>query len=120
MNISGFFNPFSGKKGAKEAGNQPGEARAAVYGPGLFFIILGVVTVVAPKFILAVLAAFFVFIGVVLCWLGWKFFQLQKTLRDAAEKFQGQVRIQGVGFQNPFEFESFEEEDDDDDDVIIH
>lgn len=48
--------------------------------PGLVLLLLGLVTLLAPQLILAVIAAFFLSIGGILLFAGYKFFQLKRTL----------------------------------------
>ena len=57
-------------------------------GPGMFLLVLGLITLLAPQLVLAVIAAFFLAIGAVLLFLGYKFFQLKKRLEKDIQKVQ--------------------------------
>ncbi|MCB0329206.1 MAG: hypothetical protein KDD70_06070 [Bdellovibrionales bacterium] len=56
--------------------------------PGIFLLLLGLVTVLAPQFVLSVIAAFLLFFGGLLLFLGYKFFTFKKHLVNEVEKMQ--------------------------------
>jgi uncharacterized membrane protein len=64
--------------------------------PGLFFILLGLCTLLAPKLVLGLVAGFCLFVGALLCVAGWKLVQLKNRVEKMARQFDGRIFIQGV------------------------
>ena len=67
--------------------------------PGVTLILVGLVALLAPQLVIAVLATIFVFAGAVVCFLGWKLIQLKNKVEKFAKQFDGRVVIQGVNLQ---------------------
>ncbi len=67
--------------------------------PGLFFILLGLASLLAPQLVIAVVATFCLFIGVLLCFVGWKCMQLKAKVEKAIRQFDGRIFVQGVEVQ---------------------
>ncbi|MBN8550591.1 MAG: hypothetical protein J0M12_14845 [Deltaproteobacteria bacterium] len=67
--------------------------------PGLFFILIGLVALIAPRLVIIAVASVFFFIGTVVCILGWKLMQLKSRVEKMAQQFQGQIIVQGVNLQ---------------------
>ena len=65
--------------------NIPGGGSLPLLTPGLFLLLLGLVVIVAPQLVLAVLSAFLLFFGGLLLYLGYKFFRFKRML-DQEEK----------------------------------
>jgi hypothetical protein len=78
--------------------------------PALFFILLGLLAIVAPRFVLFLVASFFVFIGCLAAFIAWKFIQLRKKFNTVVKDLSGKVVVQAARHQSPFDFE---------DDIII-
>lgn len=85
--------------------------RSAFFVPGLVFILLGVVALVAPWLIVAAVALGLFVIGTLLCWLGWQAFKLKKRFESMSQKLKAHVIVQGVGptFDHFDDLESEEE-----------
>ena len=64
--------------------------------PGAFFLLLGLFALVAPKFLLGLLVALFVFLGALFCFVGWKVVRLKNRLQEFVKKGGAQVLIQKV------------------------
>lgn len=72
--------------------------------PGGFFLLLGVVVLLAPKLVLAVIASFCLFVGAVLCYCGWKLMQFKARVEKVVRQFDGKILVQGINVQpNPGE-----------------
>ena len=69
--------------------------------PGVFFVLMGIVALLAPRFILALVAGFFLFMGAVLCVVALKVAQLQKRFAKMARDFEGRIVVQGVNVVPP-------------------
>ncbi len=85
-----------------------------LFSPGIFFILLGLVTVLAPRLILGVVAALFIFIGFAVLVVAYKFYQLRK---------QADKMFKNFGSAQVYSFELGKKEysvNDDDDDVVIY
>ena len=54
--------------------------QAVYFMPGMFFVMLGVITCSAPDLFVAFVASFFIFCGVALTFLAWKFVQFHKRV----------------------------------------
>lgn len=66
---------------------------SALFIPGLFLVALGLATVIAPRFFLALIAAFFVFVGLLLCLLAWKLIQLRRRFEQMTRSFEGRIVV---------------------------
>jgi len=64
--------------------------------PGLFFVLLGIVALVAPRFILALVAGFSLLIGAVLFFVAFKVTQFQRRFAQMARDFEGRIVVHGV------------------------
>lgn len=69
--------------------------------PGLFLVLLGVVALIAPRFILALVAGFCLFVGALLCLVAFKIAQLQKRFARMAREFEGRIVVHGVDVVRP-------------------
>jgi hypothetical protein len=68
--------------------------------PGIGLILLGAVIVLAPKFFLAAVAAFFILLGVAACYIAWKFLAFKRQVSRLAEEFQNSVDVKAFHVQN--------------------
>lgn len=64
--------------------------------PGLFFAAVGICALVAPRFLMAAIAGFFLFLGLAFSILAWKFVQLKKRFEKVARNFEARVYLQGI------------------------
>ncbi len=64
--------------------------------PGCLFLALGLAALITPKLILAIAAAFFLCVGGVFCFLGWKVLQIKKRIDIFTQQFEGRVVLHGV------------------------
>ena len=87
-------------------------ARSAFLIPGAFFLAIGLAALFAPKFLLALIAGVFLFVGVLLCIVGWKLFHLKRRVEEMARGFSGKIYVQGIQVEDPFETEFTVDEDD--------
>ncbi len=62
-----------------------------VFGPGIFFLAIGICALLAPQLVVAVLAALFLFLGGLMCAIAWKFIQLKKRFEKACKNFEARV-----------------------------
>ena len=66
--------------------------RSFPFVPGLFFLCLGILVVAAPRLIIAAIAGVLLFVGALLCFIAYKFVQLQKRFttmsKDMESRFQ--------------------------------
>ena len=67
--------------------------------PGMFFFLIGIVALIAPRLVIIAVAAVFFFLGAVVCALGWKLMQLKGRVEKMARQFEGRVVVQGVNIQ---------------------
>ena len=68
--------------------------------PGIGLILLGAVILLAPKFFLAAVAAFFVLLGAAACYLAWKLVRFKRQVSKLAEEFQHTVEVRAFHPQN--------------------
>ena len=78
-------------------------AGMVLFGPAVFFISLALLTYLAPGLILAVVAALFMFFGVTLGYLAWKFLQFKKKFEGMARDFEGRIIVQNNSVRQPRE-----------------
>ena len=64
-----------------------------LFGPGLFFLLIGCVALIAPKLLLAALAGFFLFIGISLSYFAWKLVSMKSKLEKSFDNFKNNVTI---------------------------
>jgi membrane protein implicated in regulation of membrane protease activity len=64
--------------------------------PGVFFVLLGIVALVAPRFILALIAGFALFVGALLCLVAFKIAQFQRKFARMARDLEGRIVVHGV------------------------
>jgi len=81
-----------------------------VFFPAVIFIFLGLMALVAPKLLLAVVASFFVFVGLLCAFLAWKFIQLRRKVEKVVKDLKGSIVIQGYQGKSPFESEESPED----------
>ncbi|RMG42285.1 MAG: hypothetical protein D6719_06750 [Candidatus Dadabacteria bacterium] len=91
--------------------NFEGSNIALLFLPGIFLVAVGVVAVLAPRLLIAVLAGLCISVGVVFCYLAWKFLQFKRKVENAVNQFQGRIFVQGVSV-DPMEeiFEALDDE----------
>lgn len=77
--------------------------------PGVFFILMGLATLIAPNFFIGLLAGFFLFLGAIMCFCGWKIVRLRQRFVKLAREFEGRIIIQGVDLSPQFEQEEYRE-----------
>jgi hypothetical protein len=82
-------------------------SRGGLFLPGMFFVIIGLTTVVAPRLLVSVLASFFLFVGFLLCMLAWKVMGWRHRLEKFARGIEGKIVVQAPsnqsGPRDPFE-----------------
>lgn len=79
-------------------------SEAPAYVPAMFFVSVGLVALAAPSLIHILLALTFLFIGMLLWFVAWKFVQLKRKFDGFMKQFDGKVMIQGLNLQDPLEF----------------
>jgi hypothetical protein len=89
--------------------SQEQRSAAFLFTPAVFFLLVGVLTVLAPGLILALVASVFLFLGIILATLAWKFMRFKKHVEKVAKDFQGKVHIQGLSVEDAEFTESFTE-----------
>lgn len=70
--------------------------QALLFIPGAFFILLGVVAIMAPMLLVAAVSLFLVFFGVFFVVIAMKFLKFKRKVDDITKQFQGKLYIQGV------------------------
>lgn len=68
--------------------------RGSVFIPGVFFLALGVLALLAPWLVAGVVAAILLFLGAVFSFLAWKVLQLKKRFDAFSRQLQGSIIIQ--------------------------
>ncbi len=103
--------------------NLSGEQRSAafIFSPAVFFLLIGLLTILAPGLILALIASVFVFIGLVLGTLAWKFLKFKKKVEQVAKDFEGRIQVQSLNIEDA-EFVDIEDDDFDEPSrkIILH
>lgn len=64
--------------------------------PGILLLLVGVGVILAPRFFLALMAVFFVTMGALFCFVGWKLVQLKRKVSKMARDFEAKVYVHGV------------------------
>ena len=90
---------------------------AVVLGPGLFFIVVGLVALVAPRLLLAILAAFALVFGVLFVYLGWRLMSFRRNFDRILHDLKSQVSVHAVQIRRPLEEDSVSSADKK---IIIH
>jgi len=72
------------------------QGQFSLFVPGLVVVALGLGVVLAPGFFIALIATFFLTIGILLCYAAWRFVQIKKKWESLRKDFQGRVIIHGV------------------------
>ena len=72
---------------------------ALLFAPAVFFFALGATALIAPTFLIGVIAGVFVFFGLAFSFLAWKFIELRTKLEAATKRLQSRFIIQGVQVQ---------------------
>lgn len=112
-------NKFKGfRSGAAQLFTSPAAAKTSIFAPGMFFILLGVLAFVAPKFLGLVIALFFLFVGALFCILAWRFMQLKKRFEATFKDLGSRVTVQTYHYGDYEETTGFEELDQKK--IIIH
>jgi hypothetical protein len=81
-----------------------------LFTPGILFMFLGVAAVVAPRFLIAIGAAFFLLVGAIFCFVAWKLLQFKRKFDNLANTFRGKIYVEGVSVKNVFEQQAQEEQ----------
>ena len=76
-----------------------------LFAPAIFFLILGLLAIIAPKLVLFLVASFFVFVGCIAAFLAYKFVQLKKKFNHVVKDINSKVIIHPAQPSSPFEFE---------------
>ena len=74
--------------------------RGVPFVPGVGLILLGALIFLAPKFFLAAIAMFFIFLGVACCYIAWKFLSFKKQVQKMAQEFHDSVERHTFTVQN--------------------
>ena len=82
--------------------------------PGVFFLALGMIVLLAPKFFVAVLASVFFFIGFIFCYAAWKFIQFKRQIVQLTRDLDGKIQVQAFHVHRP------EGEGSDDKKIVYH
>ena len=90
------------KNGIQMTSIQGGER--LLFAPALFFILLGMLAIIAPRFVLFLVASFFLFIGCIAAFLAYKFVQMRKKFNDVVKDINSRVVIRTAD-PSSYEFE---------------
>ena len=66
---------------------------ALVFIPGIFFLLIGLSVVLAPKLLLGLVAGFFLACGALLCYLAYRFLQIKREMSKTFGKIRTEVRL---------------------------
>jgi hypothetical protein len=69
---------------------------AAWFTPAVFFVAIGICTLIAPQLVATAVAAFFVFLGLGFFALAVKFIQFKRKVERIARTFEARLVVQGV------------------------
>jgi hypothetical protein len=61
--------------------------------PGAFFIAVAALVLVAPRLVIAAIAGLLLFVGVMLCFLAWKFLQFKKQITAMTKNLEGRIQV---------------------------
>jgi len=120
INKSVFFQfkgPNSGAGATSGIGGQQSRATRItrsllLFSPGIMLVLLGIGFILAPRFFLALIAVFFVFLGVFVSVMIYRFLKFKRTLENSAREFQQSFRVQTFEV-NPSEDSSDDSGEDD-------
>lgn len=73
---------------------------AFLFTPGLLLIGISIAVVVAPSFVLTLVAGLFLLVGILSCMAAWKLIQWKNKVEKIAKDLQGKVFVQGVSLRN--------------------
>ena len=79
--------------------------KALFFGPGVLLVLVGVLALIAPRFIAALIALFFIFLGAGFCYITWKFMQLRSKFEKFTQEFDGKIYVQGVDIHDDYDVE---------------
>ena len=71
------------------------------FAPGVLFVVLGCMVLIAPQFLLALGAVFFLLVGVLLVFAGWKLMQLKRKVEAIAKNIEGRISVQTLQVRAP-------------------
>lgn len=91
--------------------------KSVIFLPGLFFILMALAVIVAPRFVLGILAGLLLFVGFTLCLIAWKFLQLRDKFATVTKTFGGKVQFQGFQIRDAADFDDL---DSDEKKIIFH
>lgn len=80
-----------------------------LFSPGILLLVTGILFVVAPTLMIAIVSGFLMFFGTLFCIGAWKIVQLKRRIEDTIKKFDGKVVIQGVNLNRSEQGFSFEQ-----------
>ena len=72
------------------------EKRYLYFTPGMMFVVLGIFAFIAPRFLLLVLSTLLVFLGMLFCFLVWKFISFKRRVETMMREVQCKIVVQGV------------------------
>ena len=72
-----------------------------LFGPGVFFLLIGLAVLFAPRLVLAVVAAFFLFVGVMSLYLAWRFIEVKRNFTKTFNDLKSRVSIQTLQVVDP-------------------
>lgn len=61
--------------------------------PGVFFVLVGAMAVFAPGLLIAIVASVFLFVGLLLSFLAWKFLKFKKKVDEMTQQFSAHVNV---------------------------
>ena len=94
---------------------------AALFLPSIFFMAVGVFTLFAPHLVVAALATFFFFLGVLTLYVAWKLVQLRRKMELLVKNFEARIYIQKPARPQVFdEFEAVSESQADQKKIVVH
>jgi hypothetical protein len=73
----------------------------APFAPGIFFILLGLLVVLAPRLLVGAVATLFIFVGAVACYVAWKIAQFKRHLREVAQQVEIKAAEEKVRAAHP-------------------
>ena len=69
---------------------------AFIFSPGLFFVAIGISAIIAPQLVLAAIAAFFLFLGGVFCFVAWKVIKFKSRFERVAKNLEAKIVLQAL------------------------
>ena len=84
--------------------------------PGLTVVLLGLAVLLMPRLFIALIATLFVAVGILLCFVAWRFVQLKRKFDHLRKDFQGRIVVHGVQVMDPQQ----SEDPDDSKKIIYH